>query len=175
MPMGPCYTVFSFLLLILTMPIRGVPVACCTLAVGFPGAASLPEKLEAIAHAGFDAVELGFPDLQEHARHIQGVRREGEGEGAETAADSWSSLGKAAEDLKNLVDNLGIKVLTIMPFGGYGGAFKDAKHSREAELERADRWFDLLDKLDGDILQVCHQLEPSLSFFYYISYLTNYT
>jgi sugar phosphate isomerase/epimerase len=129
------------------MPFSDFSLACCTLSVGAPDIHDLPTKLKAIAETGFDGIELGFPDLQQYSHHLHVNSHTDE------SPTSWASLGTAAENVKKLADRLGLRVVTLMPFGGYGGSFKD-EGARNTELERAERWFELLDKLGGRILQV---------------------
>lgn len=97
--------------------------------VCIPG--SLPEKLEAIAAAGFKAVEIFETDLIAFPGSPQEVRKR--------------------------CDDLGLAVVTCQPFRDFEGMPPD-RHRRN--LERAQRKFDLLDQLGSDLLFVCSSLSP---------------
>jgi len=89
-------------------------------------AGNLLEKLEAIASAGFKAVEIFENDLIAYPASPKQVRR--------------------------VCDDLGLSVVTCQPFREFEGLPDD---KRLKALDRAERKFDLLQELGSDLLFVC--------------------
>ncbi|EIK54676.1 4-hydroxyphenylpyruvate dioxygenase [Stutzerimonas stutzeri TS44] len=87
---------------------------------------SLPNKLRAIAAAGFDAVELFETDLLHHPGSPAEVRR--------------------------LCEELGIGIALFEPFRDFEGCPRELV---QRNLERAERKFDLMQELGTDLLLVC--------------------
>ena len=87
---------------------------------------SLGEKLEAIAAARFDAVEIFENDL-------------------------LSSSGTPA-DVRRAVGDLGLEVVTLQPFRDFEG-LPDDKRTRA--FARAERKFDVMQELGCDLLMIC--------------------
>ncbi len=87
---------------------------------------NLMEKLEAIASAGFKAVEIFENDLIAYPASPKQVRR--------------------------ICDDLGLTVVTCQPFREFEGLPPD---KRGRALERAERKLDLLQELGSDLLFVC--------------------
>ena len=87
---------------------------------------TLPEKLEAIAAAGFDGVEIFENDLL----YYDGSPRE----------------------IKQMCADLGIAITLFQPFRDFEGCRRD-RLSRN--LERAERKFDLMQELGTDLVLVC--------------------
>lgn len=87
---------------------------------------NLLEKLEAIASAGFKAVEIFENDLIAYPASPKQVRR--------------------------ICGDLGLAVVTCQPFREFEGLPSD---KRDKALERAERKFDLLQELGSDLLFVC--------------------
>src|SRR5438093_3011527 len=92
---------------------------------------SLGEKLEAIAAAKFDAVEIFENDL-------------------------LSCSGTPAE-VRSIVRDLGLEVVTLQPFRDFEG-LPDDKRSRA--FSRAERKFDLMAELGCDLLMICSNVSP---------------
>ncbi|WP_280151391.1 sugar phosphate isomerase/epimerase and 4-hydroxyphenylpyruvate domain-containing protein [Piscinibacter sp. XHJ-5] len=92
---------------------------------------TLPQKLEAIAAAGFDGIELFEPDFT-----------------------LWS--GSAAE-LRQRCADLGLAIELFQPFRDFEG-MPDAQFARS--LERAERKFDLMQALDCSLMLVCSNVSP---------------
>jgi 4-hydroxyphenylpyruvate dioxygenase len=87
---------------------------------------TLPEKLEAIAAAGFDGVEIFENDLL----YYDGSPRE----------------------IKQMCADLGIAITLFQPFRDFEGCRRDRLHRN---LERAERKFDLMQELGTDLVLVC--------------------
>ena len=95
---------------------------------------NLLEKLEAIASAGFKAVEIFESDLIAYPASPKDVRR--------------------------ICDDLGLAVVTCQPFREFEGLPPD---KRDKALERAERKFDLLQELGSDLLFVCSSTSADAS------------
>jgi 4-hydroxyphenylpyruvate dioxygenase len=92
---------------------------------------SLPDRLSAIAAAGFDGVEIFGPNL-----------------------DAFSGT---AEDVRAHADGLGLAILLYQPLRDFEGV-TDAKHL--ANLSRAEMAFDAMEALGAPLLLVCSNTEP---------------
>ena len=86
-------------------------LAYSTDSAGMNPSHTLPNKLRAIANAGFSQTELGFPDLEAYAaQEFSGYKqldRSGKGD--------IDKLVEAAEKIKKLCDELRITVLAVHP------------------------------------------------------------
>ena len=92
----------------------------------------LPDKLEAIARAGFDGVEIFENDF--------------------LAFDgSPADVGKMARDL-------GLKITLFQPFRDFEG-MPDALRSRT--FDRAERKFDVMQELGTDMVLVCSNVSQA--------------
>lgn len=87
---------------------------------------TLPEKLEAIAAAGFDGVEIFENDLL----YYDGSPRE----------------------IRQMCADLGIAITLFQPFRDFEGCRRDRL---ARNLERAERKFDLMQELGTDLVLVC--------------------
>ncbi|AZE51304.1 4-hydroxyphenylpyruvate dioxygenase [Pseudomonas chlororaphis] len=87
---------------------------------------TLPEKLEAIAAAGFDGVEIFENDLL----YYDGSPRE----------------------IRQMCADLGIAITLFQPFRDFEGCRRDRL---QRNLERAERKFDLMQELGTDLMLVC--------------------
>jgi 4-hydroxyphenylpyruvate dioxygenase len=93
--------------------------------------ATLPEKLEAIAAAGFRAVEIFEMDL--------------------------IAFPGTPRDVRKLCADLGLEIVTCQPFRDFEGLRGDR---RAKAFDRAERKFDLLQELGTDLLFVCSTVHP---------------
>jgi 4-hydroxyphenylpyruvate dioxygenase len=92
---------------------------------------NLQEKLEAIAAAGFGAVEIFENDL--------------------------IAFPGSPTDVRKICSDLGLKIITSQPFRDFEGM---PKERRQRTFDRAERKFDLLHELGTDLLFVCSNLSP---------------
>lgn len=93
-------------------------------------AGTLPEKLHAIASAGFSGVEIYEPDLQAY----QG----------------------SARDIASLAADLGLQILLYQPFRNFEGV---PEPQLAASLERARKTFDILHQLGCELLLLCSNVD----------------
>ena len=87
---------------------------------------TLPEKLEAIAAAGFDGVEIFENDLLYYAG--------------------------SPRDIRKMCGDLGIAITLFQPFRDFEGCRRDRL---QRNLDRAERKFDLMQELGTDLVLVC--------------------
>ena len=92
---------------------------------------TLGEKLEAIAAAGFEGVEIFENDLV-------------------------TSSGTPAE-VRRASEQLGLKIVALQPFRDFEGM---PDKQRERVFARAERKFDLMQELGCDLLMVCSNVAP---------------
>ncbi|TGG93397.1 sugar phosphate isomerase/epimerase and 4-hydroxyphenylpyruvate domain-containing protein [Natronospirillum operosum] len=92
---------------------------------------SLPEKVAAIADAGFDGLELFENDL--------------------TAFDG------TAIQAGRMIAERGLELVTLQPFRDFEGL---EGRQRKQALDRAERKFDLMQELGTDLLMVCSSVHP---------------
>lgn len=95
---------------------------------------TLPDKLEAAALAGFDAVEIFEPDL--------------------LLFDGTPS------DVRRIAGDLGLEIVLLQPFRNFEG-LPEPRRSRALAL--AERKFDLMEELGTDLLLVCSSMEQEAS------------
>ncbi len=93
---------------------------------------TLREKLEAVAAAGFTGVEIFENDLL--------------------------SFDGSAQDVRRFVQELGLEIVVFQPFRDFEG-MPEPRRSRN--FERAERKFDLMQKLGVDLLLVCSNVSPA--------------
>ncbi|TBU25420.1 xylose isomerase-like protein [Dichomitus squalens] len=134
-----------------------VSVAYSTDSAGMNPSHTLPNKLRAIAEAGFNQAELGFPDLEAYAEQeypgYKQLDRSGKGD--------IDKLVQLAENVKKLCDDLHLTILAVHPFDKFEGYQDSAK--RTAGFERAAAWFRVLKALGCDLLQVGSTPDESTS------------
>src|SRR6516225_9482960 len=91
----------------------------------------LAEKLDAIAAAGFEGVEIFENDLL--------------------------SFSGTPGDVRKLIGDLGLAIIAFQPFRDFEGMPAD---KRERVFARAERKFDVMQELGCDLLLVCSNVSP---------------
>lgn len=92
---------------------------------------TLDEKLEAIAAAGFTAVEIFENDLL--------------------------TFDGSPADVRRIVGDLGLEVVTFQPFRDFEGM---PEPQRSRVFDRAERKFDVMQELGCDLLMICSNVAP---------------
>lgn len=92
---------------------------------------TLPEKIEAIAAAGFKGVEIFENDLL--------------------------SFAGSPADARRLIEDLGLETITFQPFRDFEGM---PEPQRSKVFARAERKFDVMEELGCDLLMVCSNVSP---------------
>ncbi|KAL2174225.1 xylose isomerase-like protein [Thermothelomyces heterothallicus CBS 202.75] len=128
------------------------PVAFASCSIGLPRH-TLHQKIEAIKEAGFDGIELSFPDLQAFAnRHF----------GRDIAEDDYRSLCEAGKAVGTMCAGHGLQVLVLQPFSNFEGWPESSEERREA-FARAEASIDIMAAVGTDMLQVGSSDSPAMS------------
>ena len=121
-----------------------IPTCYATVSIGTP-THPLDQKLEAIAGAGFQGIELGFPDLltfasKFHSRMID--------------SKDFPALCEAAREVNQMCAKLALRIVMLQPFANFEG-WKQQSGEREDAFKRAKGWIQIMEALGCDMLQVC--------------------
>ena len=124
--------------------LKDVPVAFASCSIGCKDEHTLPKKLDAIANAGFHAIELSMPDLLAFAStHLR----------KEVGPYDYDDLCTAAKEVKAQCDAKKLKILILQPFANFEGWAKGSKE-REDAWTRVRGWIRLMQAAGTDMLQV---------------------
>ena len=91
----------------------------------------LPEKLEAIASAGFDGVEIFEND--------------------------FLAFDGSPKDVGQMVRDFGLEITLFQPFRDFEGM---PANLRQRTYDRAERKFDVMQELGTDLVLVCSNVSP---------------
>ena len=92
--------------------LKSIPVSYATVSIGFNKPHSLPTKLEAISSAGFNGIELAFPDLLAFSNEF--LKRD-------VQEDDYDSLCEAGEEVKKLCQKHNLTIMVLQPFANFEG------------------------------------------------------
>lgn len=128
------------------------PVALASCSIGLPRH-TLHQKIEALREAGFDGIELSFPDLQSYAsRHF----------GRDIPEDEYGALCEAGKAVRALCDSHGLRILVLQPFSNFEG-WPEGSQKRKDAFARAKAWIDIMEAVGTDLLQVGSSDSPDMS------------
>lgn len=113
--------------------------AIASVSLGNPIVHLLEQRLGQAAAHGFKLIEIVEADLNTHAEHLEGG-----------ATDS--NKIKAAESVRTLCDNLGLKIFVLQPFWLYEGLLDRKEH--DSKIEKLRLWMKLVKILDVQLVQV---------------------
>jgi sugar phosphate isomerase/epimerase len=129
-----------------------IPLSCATSSLPpFPASSqlespfNLSRKLQAISQAGFDGIELAFPDLVAHASQLTG---------SEVKPTDYDSICAAAESVRNECASLGLTVVMLQPFANWEGWEEGSDEQQDAQ-SRAEGWIRVMKSAGTDMIQVC--------------------
>ncbi|KAI4087063.1 MAG: hypothetical protein LQ344_007067 [Seirophora lacunosa] len=120
-----------------------IPTCYATVSIGTPET-PLDKKLEAIAGAGFQGIELGFPDLLSFAS---------KGQNKEVQAQDFDTLCEVGREVKQLVEKNGLRIVMLQPFSNFEG-WDEGSDGREDAFRRAKGWIRIMEAVGTDMLQV---------------------
>ena len=120
-----------------------IPTAYATVSIDTPFT-PLPQKLNAIASAGFQGIELGFPDLISFASQIVSK---------EVSPYDYDVLCNAALEVKRKCEELKLKVVMLQPFSNFEG-WKPQSEERKDAFKRVKGWIRVMETVGCDMLQV---------------------
>ena len=133
----------NFIMAIDVSTLTSIPTCYATCSIG-KTTDPLPPKLEAIASAGFQAIELSFPDLLSFASTLLSK---------EVQPSDYDDLCTAAKAVKTLCDMLGLKILILQPFANFEG-WPEGSKERDDAFNRARGWTRIMQAAGTDMLQV---------------------
>lgn len=130
--------------------LRSIPTSFASVSLGTPDD-PLPKKLKAISGAGFQAIELGFPDLLSYAStyHKKEVKE-----------NDYDSLCTAGLEVKRLCESNNLGIMMLQPFANFEGWPAGSKERTEA-FDRAHGWIKIMQAVGTDMLQVITSFIPS--------------
>jgi sugar phosphate isomerase/epimerase len=125
-----------------------IPISFATCSLGCKDEHTLPNRLNAIASAGFEAIELSMPDILSFASLYFKQ---------EIGPYDFDQLVIVAYVIKDMCDARKLKVLMLQPFSNFEG-WADDSGEREDAFRRAKGWMRIMEAAGTDMLQVCHLL-----------------
>jgi sugar phosphate isomerase/epimerase len=114
---------------------------------------TLHQKIEAIASAGFNGIELAFPDLLSHAKAYLG---------REVAENDYTALCEAAADTRKLCQRHGLDILVLQPFSNFEGWPRNSSERQDA-FDRARGWIEIMSYGGIEMLQIGASDSPEIS------------
>ena len=129
--------------------LRRIPLSYASCSID-GGSDSLQRKLDAIAGAGFTAIELSFPDILTYGAKIFDC---------EVSPYNFDKLKTVAAEIKKLVDANGLKVMMLQPFANFEG-WPTGSVEWDDAVTRAKGWIEIMNVVDTNILQVALPVPP---------------
>ena len=123
--------------------LSSIPTCYATVSVGTPKH-SLEGKLKAIAGAGFQGIELGFPDLLSFASKNLG---------RDVGPQEFDILCNSGLEVKRICTELGLRIVMLQPFSNFEG-WKPQSAERKDAFKRAKGWIRIMEAVGTDMLQV---------------------
>lgn len=123
--------------------IDSIPLSFASVSVSTPDD-PLEDKLKAMSIAGFEAIELGFLDLQSFAsKYFK----------KEIQEDDYDNHCLAGAEVKKLCEKYKLGVMMLQPFSNFEGWTPGSKE-REDTFSRAQGWIKIMQAVGIDMLQV---------------------
>lgn len=127
---------------------QGHDIPTCFASCSIPGQfkASLPQKLEAIRNAGFDAVEMSMPDILDYGHTLDGKT---------VKEDDFDAIAAISRKIRMFTDEIGLGILMLQPFSRFEGWSKQQHIGERMDaFRRARGWIQVMEALGTDMLQV---------------------
>lgn len=107
---------------------------------------TLPNKLQAIYDAGFDAIEMSMPDIIAYGTTLYNK---------EISDEDCDAIVDVAKDIRRLTDELGLRIVILQPFTRFEGWNSETRNElRKGAFARARQWIKIMEALGTDMLQV---------------------
>ena len=124
--------------------LRSIPISFASCSIGCKPDHKLQKKINALAAAGFKAIELSFPDIQTIASdHLR----------KQVQPNDYDDLCTAARVIKAWLDTKGMKVMMLQPFANFEG-WQEGSEERKDAFSRARGWIEIMKACGTDLLQV---------------------
>ncbi|KAI4228027.1 MAG: hypothetical protein L6R36_001961 [Xanthoria steineri] len=120
-----------------------IPTCYATVSIGTPNT-PLDQKLKAIAGAGFQGIELGFPDLLSFASKNYDK---------DVDAQDFDTLCEAGRKVGIMCEEANLKIVMLQPFSNFEG-WPEGSEGREDAFRRAKGWIRIMQAVGTDMLQV---------------------
>ncbi|KAL1680243.1 xylose isomerase-like protein [Schizophyllum commune] len=124
--------------------IEQIPTSFASCSIGYAPSHTLPKKLDAIHKAGFQDIELSFPDLQGFAKEY--FERD-------VPEDDYDALIEAGKRVEELCAERKLSILMLQPFANFEG-WKEGSEERKDAFECAKGWIRIMQAVGTDMLQV---------------------
>ena len=134
-----------------TQSLSTIPTCYATVSIGTPST-PLPEKLHAIASAGWQGIELGFPDLLTFSSQSNPT---------EVDAKDYVTLCENAKHVKRICALHSLKIVMLQPFSNFEG-WPSGSSERKDAFERAQGWIKIMQALGCTMLQVGSSDSPNM-------------
>lgn len=103
------------------------------------------EKMKAASASGFKGMEIFYEDLEYFAKSLDATFDK-------NAPPSPSQLVATAGEVKKICDQNNLEIIGLQPFLFYEGLRDRKQHDKL--IEKLHVWFDIVDALDTDIIQI---------------------
>ncbi|KAL8798911.1 MAG: hypothetical protein Q9182_006283 [Xanthomendoza sp. 2 TL-2023] len=123
--------------------LSSIPTCYATVSIGTPDT-PLDQKLSAIAEAGFQGIELGFPDLLSFASKNYNKQVD---------PQDYDTLCDAGRKVAIMVEDAGLPIVMLQPFSNFEG-WEEGSEGREDAFRRARGWIRIMQAVGTDMLQV---------------------
>ncbi|KZV62450.1 xylose isomerase-like protein [Peniophora sp. CONT] len=124
--------------------LQSIPTSFASCSIGYDDSHTLPLKLDAISQAGFQAIELSFPDILAFGKlHT----------GKEVKEDDYDTLSDVAREIARLCAERKLKIMMLQPFANFEG-WPLGSAEREDAFKRAKGWARIMEAAGTDILQI---------------------
>ncbi|KAK4943591.1 hypothetical protein LTR10_016886 [Elasticomyces elasticus] len=123
-----------------------IPICYASCSIGHNDKHTLPEKLKAIAGAGFDAIELSMPDILTYGQQISETKKE-------IDPKDYATLRSVAQKIGELCKKEGLKILILQPFANFEGWPKGSPE-RDDAFDRAKGWMSIMEATGTDMMQI---------------------
>lgn len=117
---------------------------------------SLEHKLNQASTAGFRGIEIFYEDLEYFARSLPGYSETKDGKEPLPP----TQLVAAATQIRKLCSDLKLEIIGLQPFLSYEGLIDRTEHAKR--IEKLHVWFEIVDALDVDIIQIPSNFLPAV-------------
>ncbi|KAG9726917.1 xylose isomerase-like protein, partial [Aureobasidium melanogenum] len=119
--------------------------AIASMSLGWAWVHDFEKKMTAASASGFQGMEIFYEDLEYFAKSL-------DPSADQNATPPPIQLVTAAKKVKTICDQNGLRIIGLQPFLFYEGLRDRQQHARL--IEKLHVWFDIVDALDTDIIQI---------------------